>query len=102
MGDPGLLLGGVDVSASLPEGRDDRTWIAAEMAPSADWTPFLVTRWITACRDARLSPLVVKGGSDPLPLPLRLTHSPAVSSSPELSGFVHKRIRSLSDYSKLF
>ena len=71
MGDPGLFLEGVDVSASLPEESDDREWIVAEKGTSADWTPFLILCWITACRGARLSPLVVKGGSDRLPLPLR-------------------------------
>ncbi len=44
MGDPGLFWEGVDVSGSLPEGRDDREWTAAEMAPSADLTPFLILR----------------------------------------------------------
>ncbi len=70
MGDPGLFLEGVDVSPARPEGRDDREWIVVEMAASADWTPSLILRWITACRGARLSPLVVKWGSDLLPLPL--------------------------------
>jgi hypothetical protein len=58
-GDPGLLQEGPDVSALLPLGGDDRGRRLRQRAPWADWTPWLIFRWITAWRNARSVALLV-------------------------------------------